>query len=121
MREVIEKFYRALEARDWESFGSLLAVDVRYELPQTRERIVGREDYLRFNREFPGDWHLAITRIHGDDHGGAAWLEALTDGEKSDNIAFLSIDEDGLVTHVIDFWPEGYEPPPGREHLAQRY
>jgi hypothetical protein len=26
---------------------------------------------------------------------------------------------DGLITHVTDFWPEPYEPPPGREHLVE--
>jgi len=30
-------------------------------------------------------------------------------------------DWDGLITRVTDFWPEPYEPPPGREHLVERY
>jgi hypothetical protein len=28
---------------------------------------------------------------------------------------------DGLITGVTDFWPEPYEPPPGREHLVERW
>jgi hypothetical protein len=28
---------------------------------------------------------------------------------------------DGLITRVTDFWPEPYEPPPGREHLVERW
>jgi hypothetical protein len=28
---------------------------------------------------------------------------------------------DGLITRVTDSWPERYEPPPGREHLAERW
>jgi hypothetical protein len=26
-----------------------------------------------------------------------------------------------LITQVTDFWPESYEPPPGREHLVERW
>jgi len=26
-----------------------------------------------------------------------------------------------LITQVTDFWPEPYEPPPGREHLVERW
>jgi hypothetical protein len=28
---------------------------------------------------------------------------------------------DRLVAAVTDFWPEPYEPPPGREHLVERW
>jgi hypothetical protein len=26
-----------------------------------------------------------------------------------------------LVTKITDFWPDPYEPPPGREHLTERW
>jgi hypothetical protein len=35
-------------------------------------------------------------------------------------MAFFEI-ADGLIVRVTDFWPEPYEPPPGREHLAERW
>jgi hypothetical protein len=28
---------------------------------------------------------------------------------------------DGLITRITDFWPDPYEPPPGREHLVERW
>ncbi len=33
------------------------------------------------------------------------------DGE---TIAFLECDEQGVITSITDFWPEPYDPPPGR-------
>lgn len=39
---------------------------VVYEIPQTRERIRGRDAYLQFNREYPGDWHLRPLVVLGD-------------------------------------------------------
>jgi len=56
-RQLIEGFFAALEGRDWAAFAEVLHPDVVYEIPQSRERIRGREAYVQFNREFPGDWH----------------------------------------------------------------
>jgi hypothetical protein len=30
-------------------------------------------------------------------------------------------DEDGRIVRITDFWPDPYEPPAGRAHLAGRY
>jgi hypothetical protein len=62
--QVIAAYWAAAEARDWDAFAGLLAEDVVYQSPQTREQVRGRTAYLRFNAEgFPGDWHLAVDRI----------------------------------------------------------
>jgi len=42
------------------------------------------------------------------------------DRERSLAIVFFEFD-DGRITKVTDFWPEPYEPPPGREHLVERW
>jgi hypothetical protein len=34
-------------------------------------------------------------------------------------IAFFAV-LDGAVSEVTDWWPEPFDPPPGREHLAER-
>ena len=56
--KLVEHFIASLEARDWEAWAGLLDPDVVYEIPQSRERIRGRDRYLQFNQEYPGDWHL---------------------------------------------------------------
>ena len=49
--DLIATYWAAAEARDWDAFAALMADDVVYEAPQTRERVRGRDAYLRFNRE----------------------------------------------------------------------
>ncbi len=57
--QVVAAYWAAAEARDWEAFGALLADDVIYRGPETREQVRGRDAYIRFNVEgFPYDWHL---------------------------------------------------------------
>jgi ketosteroid isomerase-like protein len=59
--DVVTAYWTAAEERDWDAFGALVAEDVVYEAPQSRERVRGRNAYVRFNREgCPGDWHLRM-------------------------------------------------------------
>jgi hypothetical protein len=117
----VEAYWAAAEARDWDAFAETLADDVLYELPQTRERVRGKERYARFNREYPGDWHLRIERIVADEEGAVTWVHMAVGLEEMYGIAFFTGNGEGRIKTVTDFWPEPYEPPVGREHLVERY
>ena len=60
-RDLAERFITSLEARDWDVWAGLLHPAVVYEIPQSRERIRGRDRYLQFNQEYPGDCYSAST------------------------------------------------------------
>ncbi len=115
------RYVEVLERRDWEAFAALLHADVRYRLPQTGEAVVGRVDFVRFNQEYPGDWHLTVKRVIAEGDSAVAWVtwRVGDTSETGDAVVFLEYDERGLVTSVTDFWPESYDPPPGREHLVE--
>jgi ketosteroid isomerase-like protein len=123
-REIAERFIASLEARDWEAWTALLHPDVVYEIPQSRERIRGRDRYLQFNREYPGDWHLRPRVVIADEQHAVVWFAWSLDGRpdegSADAMAFFEF-ADGLITRVTDFWPEPYAPPSGREHLTERW
>ncbi len=73
---VVASYWAAADARDWQSFGGLLADDVVYEGPQTRERVRARDAYVRFNVEgFPGEWHIAVKRIVAEGPYAASWID----------------------------------------------
>jgi ketosteroid isomerase-like protein len=118
---IIEQYWATASAGDWAGFGALLAHDIVYELPQTRERVRGRERYVRFNAEYPAGWRLTIEQSYVDAGGGASWATFTMDGETMPAVTFFRFDPAGLITHVTDFWPEPYDPPAGREHLVERY
>ncbi|GLP66156.1 MULTISPECIES: nuclear transport factor 2 family protein [unclassified Streptomyces] len=121
LRKTVESFWTSLEARDWSTFADTLAEDVAYTLPQTRERIRGRERYVEFNREYPGDWHLRVERIVAEPDQAVARVHFTVGLEEMYSITFFTGDESGRISAVTDFWPEPYEPPAGRDHLAERY
>lgn len=117
----VERFWAAAEARDWHAFADTLAEDVVYTLPQTRERITGRERFVRFNREYPGDWHVRVERVVAEPGQVVTWIHVTLGHEEMYAITFFTGDGEGRISAVADFWPEPYEPPAGREHLVERY
>lgn len=120
-RQTVESYWACAEARDWAGFAATLADDVVYFIPQTRERIRGKDAYVRFNAEYPGDWHLSVQRVVAGDDQAATWVDFRVDGEQMIGIAFFRLDGAGKIAEVTDAWPEPYEPPAGRAHLVERY
>ncbi|MGV9536214.1 nuclear transport factor 2 family protein [Streptosporangium sandarakinum] len=120
-RQAVRAYVDSTERRDWEGLGALLAEDVVYEMPQTRERIRGKAAFLRFNMEYPGDWHLELRRVVADGRHAAAWIDARVGAGHQDACVWFETSEQGLISRIVDYWPEPYEPPSGREHLVERW
>ncbi len=118
-REAAGLYFSTMAARDWDAFAELLTPDVIYEMPQTGERITGREKYLQFNREYPGDWALTVTRLIVDGATAAGSMNFTVDSQQLVGLAFLEF-RDGLVERITDFWPEPYEAPTERNHLVEQ-
>ena len=118
--ELVRRFVASLEARDWETWTSLLSPDVVYEIPQTRERIRGRDDYLAFNQVYPGDWHLSPKVVLADGSHGVVWFDWRVGDEVASGMAFFEFDA-GLISRVTDFWPESYEPPDHRPDFVEHW
>ena len=121
--QVVTEYWAAANARDWDAFGDLLSEEVVYEGPQTRERVRGRANYVRFNVEgFPGDWYLTVIRIVGDGLHASSWIEFKNvDGSIQPGLCFFDLQEDGTIVRITDFWPDPYELPAQRAHLVERY
>ena len=120
--ELTAAYWAAAEARNWDAFGALLADDVLYRGPQTREQVRGRDPYVRFNVEgFPYDWHLTVQRIVGEGQRAASWIEFTGPGGTQPGLCFFEFGDDGRIAQITDFWPDPYELPASRAHLVERY
>jgi hypothetical protein len=120
--QVVAAYWAAAEARDWQAFGSLVTDDVVYEGPQTRERVRGRDAYVRFNVEgFPGEWHIAVKRIVAQGRYAVSWIEFTGAEGTQPGLCFFELDDSGLIARLTDFWPDPYELPTSRAHLVERY
>jgi ketosteroid isomerase-like protein len=119
---LVETYWKAVDAHDWDLFDTTLADDVVYDLPQTRERIRGKQAYSRFHRDYPGVWQTRVLRTVVEPHQAVTWVHTTTGLTELHAQTFFTTDPDtGLITEITEFWPEPYEPPTGREHLVERY
>ncbi len=121
--DIVKAYWIAANDRKWNAFAKLLADGMVYEGPQTRERVRGVSNYLRFNVEgFPGDWHLRVIRIVGDDTHAASWIDFTNaDGTTQPGPCFFEVNDQGKIERITDFWPDPYELPAQRRHLVERY
>ena len=120
--DVVDAYWAAAEARDWEAFGRTLAHDVVYRGPQTREQVRGREAYVRFNTDgFAYDWHLRVERIVAEGRQAASWIEFTGPEGTQPGLCFFELDGDDRIVRITDFWPDPYELPASRAHLVERY
>ena len=60
---MVRALWDRMQARDWTGVGELLADDVVVEWPVSAERIVGRENYVRINAEYPEGWSIRVLRV----------------------------------------------------------
>jgi ketosteroid isomerase-like protein len=122
VRDTVAAYWAALDARDWDTFGAVLAEDVVYEVPQTRERVRGRAAFTVFTSDgFPGDWHVTVRRIVASDQDAASEIDFTDAGVSQTGLTFFRFGPDGLISRITDYWPEPYEPPANRAGLAERY
>ncbi len=55
-QHVVEKFWSAFDVFDFEAAGRLLHDDFVFELPQSKERVRGRANFVAY----PGQWRISI-------------------------------------------------------------
>jgi ketosteroid isomerase-like protein len=115
-RELVRRLYERYQARDWEAAAELLHTDATVDMPDTRERLAGRDGVIRFQREYPEPWgDLSVLRVLGGADQACAEVEVVAPGETFRMAAFWRA-EDGLLRDGIEYWVTvgGEEPPPGR-------
>jgi ketosteroid isomerase-like protein len=113
--QVIEQLWSRMQARDWAGVSALLAEDVVVEWPVSAERIVGRENYLSVNSEYPDGWSIRTLRILAGADGEQVVSEVEVPQEGVGvfrAVSFWTVRE-GLVTAGREYWTSpGLDPSP---------
>lgn len=117
---VVREYWRRMQSNDFAYAAQILSEDFRLEWPQSNERLCGRENFTRMNREYPahGRWEFTVHRIVGDELAAASDV-SITDGVQHARAITFSTVNDGLITSQTEFWPENYPAPANRRHLVE--
>lgn len=117
---VVREFWRLMATNKFRSVGQVLAPGFVMEWPQTNERIRGADNYARMNAEYPttGHWRFRINRLVASSTEVVTHV-SLTDGTQSaEAVSFFTVDS-GMISRLVEYWPEPYAPPPNRGHLTE--
>lgn len=119
---VAERFWSLMSTNDFGRLAEVLDEAVVVDWPLTRERIHGSANFIRVQQEYPaeGPWRFTVHRLFGEETRAVSDV-SVTDGVAGARvISFFEVGND-RITAMIEYWPDEYEPPAGREHLVERY
>lgn len=119
-RSLIVRHWELANERRWDEFGQLLHPDLLYEVPQTREYIQSGDGYLEMFKTWPGPWVAKIKHLVCEASKAVCVIEFVVGAETMTGISIFEL-QDGVISKVVDYWPEPYEPPPrSTPHMKRR-
>ena len=118
---IAEDLWRALAASDWERAGGLLHDDYVQEWPQSAERIVGRDNAIAINRNFPGGLPRMKFRraLSGGDLAVLEVELTYADGSRYLGVSVVEV-RDGKVAKETDFFAQAFPAPQWRAQWVER-
>lgn len=119
-RATIERFWEAVDGRDWEAVRALIDADAVYELPQSRERFRGRDNFVAINEHYPGDWRVRLVRLTADATSAASEIAFDLGGLTQTGLTFFEL-RGGVIVRAVEWWPEPFEAQAWRARWAERY
>jgi ketosteroid isomerase-like protein len=116
-----EGLWKAIEAGDWQTASDHLHEDFVQEWPQSGERIVGRDNALAVDRNYPGGVpRMTIRRVLGS--GELAVLEVqlkYADGSVYHGVSVMEF-RDGKVARETDYFAQPFDAPQWRAQWVER-
>jgi ketosteroid isomerase-like protein len=107
--DLVRQFWERLEARDFHAAGDLMHEDFLLEWPQSGERIRGRENFLEVQRNYPGEWHIRLTRVLVDGEHLVSEVRVDFPDRTATGITFFEL-RNGRISRAVEYWPDPFEP-----------
>jgi ketosteroid isomerase-like protein len=119
--QVVQEFWRLMATNDFYSVAAVLSEDFVLDWPQTQERIRGAANFAGLNTAYPahGAWSFTLNRIVAGNGQATSDVEVSDGVVRARAITFFTI-EGGLITKIVEFWPEPCEPPFDRTQFVER-
>jgi ketosteroid isomerase-like protein len=111
--QIVQALWDRMQARDWAGVGDLLADDVVVEWPVSGERILGRDNFVRINAEYPEGWTIRVLRIVADGDDVVSEVEVPHDELGVHHVASFWRVRDGRIVDGREYWTSpGSDPSP---------
>src|SRR5258708_28411355 len=113
-RQLVARFWQAMNTNDWRAAGALLHDEYVLEWPQSQERIRGREHFTAVNAQYPipGPWRFKVHRIIADEREAPSDVTVAAPTGAARAGSFFAM-RDGLILRVTQLLAPPF-PAPGR-------
>jgi hypothetical protein len=126
------RLWHLFNERRWDETKELLSPD-EFEAywPQTKEKIVGRDNFIEVNRRYPGEHKIEFVDSHYVydrwDHTYKVTTQVYIESKMPDGsemklyaVSIWDLDHEGVITGALECWADCSEPPVWRKDLAER-
>jgi ketosteroid isomerase-like protein len=119
-KDVVTRFWAAMQRNDFAAAGALLHDDYVLEWPQSGERIHGRDNFVAINTHYPaaGRWQFTVHRLLADGNEVVSDV-SVTDGVITGRAITFSSVRDGRIIHQCEYWPDPFPPAAWRAHWVE--
>ena len=120
-KQILEDFWATMETNDFQAASRLLHDDFILDWPQSGERILGRENFVAININYPaeGKWHFEINHILAEEDVVVTDV-SVTEGKIFGRAITFSTVRDGKIWKQVEFWPDPFEAPGWRAQWVQK-
>ena len=119
-REVATALWRCFDERRFRDALPLLSEKFEAHWPNTRERIVGRENFIGLNESYPGDSRCTVRRVEECDDTVVTITEIRNGDAVLFAVSFFEV-QDGQIVRAEEFFADNGSPPYERSQFAERY
>jgi len=113
-REILEKFWKYIDEAEFDKLTELMAEDANVILPNTGEIFRGCENYIKFNKDYPGRWHAEIKKIVVGEGCAVSAVKVFNDEGISLYVTSFFEVMDGKISEIAEYWGENGEVPEWR-------
>ena len=113
--EKVKKFWQHIDKADFDKLVEIMREDSNVILPNTKEIFKGRDNYIGFNKEYPGRWYAKIEKIVDTDNEVVSAVEITNDEGISFYVTSFFKFEDYLIKEITEYWGENGEAPKWRQ------
>jgi hypothetical protein len=115
--DLIERYWRAANAQDFEDLRHIFADDVAIEWPQSGERFHGKEACINIFANYPGGSprFLELSGVMGDGSVWVAEAELLYPDNKKYMVVSIFQIRDSRIVHETDYFAEPFPAPEWRK------
>ena len=119
--ELVKKFWSLFSEQKWEEAMMLLHKDVVVTWPQSKERMIGPQNFIDVNRNYPGNHKIEVLRAHelGNEVITTVWIVADT-GQKTYATSYFEI-SGGKINKIEEYWAEPYSAPEWRNKWVETF